>query len=158
VTDLSAALRLLPSRCYNHPMLRPCFLVVDRETSTGISTRKLIIETAKFNVITAYSSQEAIDTVRKFPAIDGVVTDSGMVDMPCDTLLAQIREISPDIPLVVVDTPSGTSCKLATHLLDTFDPARLLRLLESIFPEAATVIEKRNEELERLHFDRFKES
>lgn len=139
-------------------MLRPCFLVVDRETSTGISTRKLILETAKFNVITSYSSQEAIETLRKFPAIDGVVTDSGMVDMPCDTLLAQILQIKPDIPCVVVDTPAGTSCELATHTLDTFDPAQLLRLLESLFPEAARAIEQRNKELERFHFDRFKES
>lgn len=139
-------------------MLRPCFLVVDRETSTGISTRKLIIETAKFNVITAYSSAEAIETLRKFPALDGVVTDSGMVDMPCDDMLSALRAIRPDIPRVVVDTPAGTSCNLATHVLDTFDPARLLRLLESLFPDAARAIEKHNEELEKLHFDRFKES
>jgi CheY-like chemotaxis protein len=72
-------------------MLRPCFLVVDRETSTGISTRKLIIETAKFNVITAYSSQEAIEILRKFPALDGVVTDSGMTDMPCHDLVVALR-------------------------------------------------------------------
>ncbi|HTJ29380.1 MAG TPA: response regulator [Acidobacteriaceae bacterium] len=139
-------------------MLRPCFLVVDRETSTGISTRKLIIETAKFNVITAYSSAEAIETLRKFPALDGVVTDSGMVDMPCDDMLSALRAIRPDIPRVVVDTPAGTSCNLATHVLDTFDPASLLRLLESLFPDAARAIEKHNEELEKLHFDRFKES
>ncbi len=139
-------------------MLRPCFLVVDRETSTGISTRKLILETAKFNVITAYSSREAIETLRKFPALDGLVTDSGMTDMPCDHLLAEIRAIHPEMPRVVVQTPSGTSCELATHTLDTFDPARLLKLLETLFPDAAQAIEKRNEELERLHFDRFKES
>ena len=47
-------------------MLRPCYLVIDRETSNGISTRRLVIETeAKFNVITAYSSHEAIhDTLK----------------------------------------------------------------------------------------------
>jgi len=139
-------------------MLRPCFLVVDRETSTGISTRKLILETAKFNVITAYSSREAIETLRKYPALDGVVTDSGMVDMPCDKMLAELQAINPNIPRVVVETPSGTSCELATHVLDTFDPARLLKLLENLFADAAKAIEKRNEELERLHYDRFKES
>ena len=42
-------------------MIRPCYLVVDREFSANISTRKLIIETAKFNVITAYSGVEALD-------------------------------------------------------------------------------------------------
>jgi DNA-binding NtrC family response regulator len=139
-------------------MLRPCFLVVDRETSTGISTRKLILETAKFNVITAYSSQEAIEVLSRFPAIDGVVTDAGMTDMPCDTLLTRFRQINPDIPLIVIQTPAGTSCDLATHTLDTFDPARLLALLQSLRPEAAREIERRNEELERRHFELIKNS
>jgi hypothetical protein len=35
------------------PMDRPCFLVVDQEYPGSISTRKLVIETGKFNVITA---------------------------------------------------------------------------------------------------------
>src|SRR6185312_12980336 len=66
-------------------MIRPCFLVVDREFSANISTRKLIIETAKFNVITAYSGAEALETVQRFPAIDGVVLDIGLRDMSaCD--------------------------------------------------------------------------
>ena len=139
-------------------MQRPCFLVVDRETSTGISTRKLILETAKFNVITAYSSQEAIDTLRKFPALDGCVTDAGMTDMACDDLLAQLKALRPDMPLVVIDTPAGTSCDLATHTLDTFDPARLLALLQSLHPQAAREIEKRNEHLEKRHFELIKNS
>jgi DNA-binding NtrC family response regulator len=137
-------------------MLRPCFLVVDRETSTGISTRKLIIETAKFNVITAYSSHEAVETLKKYPAIDGVVTDSGMTDMTCDDLLAALKKLKPSIPCVVVDTPRGTPCTLADYTLDTFDPAKLLETLQKLQPIATSEIEKRNEELERLHFDRLK--
>ncbi len=34
-------------------MVRPCFLAVDREYALSLSARKLIIETAKLNVITA---------------------------------------------------------------------------------------------------------
>lgn len=139
-------------------MLRPCYLVVDRETSTGISSRKLIIETAKFNVITAYTSEEAIQTLRKFPNIDGVVTDSGMTDMPCDHLLAALKKIRPKIPCIVVRTPIGTSCELADHTLDTFDPGKLLETLRKLQPKAADEIEKRNKDLERLHFERFQES
>ena len=65
-------------------MLRPCFLVVDREHSGSISTRKLIIETAKFNVITAYSGEEALETISAFPAISGMVMDAGIEDIPCE--------------------------------------------------------------------------
>jgi hypothetical protein len=39
--------------CKELLMDRPCFLVVDREYPGSISTRKLVIETGKFNVITA---------------------------------------------------------------------------------------------------------
>jgi hypothetical protein len=48
-------------------MIRPCFLVIDQEHSNSISTRKLVIETARFNVLTAYSGAEAIQTLKNFP-------------------------------------------------------------------------------------------
>jgi CheY-like chemotaxis protein len=134
-------------------MVRPCFLVVDRETSTGISTRKLIIETAKFNVVTAYSSTEAIEVLRKFPAIDGVVTDSGMTDMPCHDLIAALKQIKPEIPVVVVCTPRQTTCETADHTLESFDPKLLLALLQKLQPEAAASIEKRNEDLEEQYYN-----
>ena len=64
-------------------MPRPCFLVVDREHAGSISTRKLVIETAKLNVITAFSGREALETLARFPKVDAVVLDANMPDMPC---------------------------------------------------------------------------
>jgi DNA-binding NtrC family response regulator len=129
-------------------MIRPCYLVVDRETSNGISTRKLIIETAKFNVITAYSSQEALETLKKYPALDGVVTDSGMADMPCEALVTAIKAQNPKMIVIVVSTPRGGSCDHADHNLESFNPRLLLDLLQKLQPEAAATIERRNEDLE----------
>ncbi len=129
-------------------MYRPCFLVVDRETSSAISTRKLVIETAKFNVITAYSSQEAVETLHRFPSLDGVVTDSGMTDMPCQTLVEQLKAITPRIPVVVITTPRGDHCQGADHVVDSFSPKDLLSCLQKLFPDATAAIEKRNEALE----------
>ena len=63
-------------------MVRPCFLVIDREFPGSISTRKLVIETAKFNVLTAYSGLEALDTLQQFPAIHGVVLDAEIMARP----------------------------------------------------------------------------
>jgi len=134
-------------------MLRPCFLVIDRETSTGISTRKLILETAKFNVITAYSSAEAIETLRKYPALDGVVTDSGMTDMPCHELVLALKQLRPDIPVIVVCTPRHPECDVADHTLDSFDPKRLLALLQRLHPVEAALIEQRNEDLEEKYYN-----
>jgi DNA-binding NtrC family response regulator len=135
-------------------MIRPCFLVIDRETSSSISTRKLIIETAKFNVITAYSSHEAVETLRKFPAIDGVVADAAMDDMECEKLVNALKEIKPQIPVVIICTPRGIPCDNADHTLESFDPRLLLSLLQKLQPDAVARIERRNEELEDNHFKR----
>lgn len=129
-------------------MIRPCFLVIDRETSSAISTRKLVIETAKFNVITAYTSAEAVQTVKKYPAIDGVVLDSAMADMSCENLVDALKAIRADLPVIVVCTPRGTLCERADYTLDSFNPRELLTLLQKLFPKATAEIEKRNEFLE----------
>lgn len=133
-------------------MIRPCYLVIDRETSSGISTRKLVIETAKFNVITAYSSGEAIETLEKFPVLDGVVLDAGMEDMPTDDLIARLRQLQPKIAVIVVCTPRSVPCKIADYVLESFDPRKLLALLEKLQPEATAAIEKRNEDLHDSNF------
>jgi len=133
-------------------MLRPCYLVIDRETSSGISTRKLIIETEKFNVITAYSSKEAIETLKKYPSLDGVVLDAGMEDMPAEELMASLKQLQPKITVILVCTPRSAPCQGADHTLESFDPRRLLALLEKLQPEASAAIEKRNEELEDAQF------
>ncbi|MGB7191591.1 MAG: response regulator [Acidobacteriaceae bacterium] len=128
-------------------MRRPCFLVVDREYSGSISTRKLVIETAKFNVLTAYSAEEALDTVRRFPAVDGVVMDAEMPEMPCPELVHSLKLLAPSLRVLVVHRPITGPCTGADYQLDTFDPKQLLALLQSLYPEQAEAVEKRNEAL-----------
>jgi CheY-like chemotaxis protein len=130
-------------------MNRPCFLVIDREFPGSISTRKLVIETAKFNVLTAYSGVEAFDVFRRFPAISGVVLDGGLEDIPCRELAIRIKAVQPDLPIIVIATPGFTGCPEADYQLESFDPAKLLEILRSLKPEASAEIEKRNEELSR---------
>jgi DNA-binding NtrC family response regulator len=130
-------------------MQRPCFLVVDREYSGSISTRKLVIETAKLNVITAYSGAEAIETLKRFPNIDGAVIDAGIKDTPCVELLKQLAEVNSKIPLIVIDTPLAKECPGATHYLKSFEPAKLLELLKQLKPQQSAAIEARNEKLSK---------
>lgn len=128
-------------------LIRPCFLVVDREYSGSISTRKLVIETAKFNVLTAYSAEEALDILRRFPSVDGVVMDSDLPGTNCKEFLKVLREFAPNVPVVGVSTPYSGPCEGADYQLESFDPKRLLGLLEKLRPEAAAAVEKRNEAL-----------
>lgn len=130
-------------------MVRPCFIVVDREHSSSISTRKLVIETAKFNVITAYSALEALETFALFPAVTGVILDSAVKELPCAEVVKRLKSASPKLIVIVVRGPGGTECEGADHYLDTFDPARLLDLLQELKPREAAAIREREEQLKR---------
>lgn len=128
-------------------MIRPCFLVIDREFPGSISTRKLVIETAKFNVLTSYSGREALETVKLFPNISGVVLDADVNDVPCATVIEGIRAINPRIPIIVISIPGSRLCPGADHELESFDPRKLLGILQALQPTETAEIEKRNEDL-----------
>jgi response regulator RpfG family c-di-GMP phosphodiesterase len=121
-------------------MIRPCFLVVDQEHSGSISTRNLVIETAKFNVITAYTGAEAIQTLNKFPAIDAVVLDASIRDLPCSDVVKQLKQIQPLMAIIVVGTLGHDFCTGADQYLETFDPAKLLKVLQKLDPEKTAMV------------------
>jgi hypothetical protein len=85
---LSARVLLLRS----NDLQRSSNLVVDREFSGKISTRKLIIETAKFNVIRAYSAADAVESIQRFPVLDGIVLDAGLRDRPADEVVREAQK------------------------------------------------------------------
>ncbi len=130
-------------------MVRPCFLVIDREFPGSISTRKLVIETAKFNVLTAYSGNEAFEMYKLFPAVSGVVLDGGIEDISAADLTRDLKILQPAIPIIVIAAPGFIGCPQADYLLESFDPARLLEILRNLKPDASAEIEKRNEDLSR---------
>lgn len=128
-------------------IVRPCFIVVDREYSGSISTRKLVIETAKFNVLTAYSAREGIETLKRFPAVDGLVMNAEIHDMERDELIGSLRRIRPAMPIVVVDGSWGGDSSKGDHQVESFDPAQLLETLRGICLKQTAAIEQPNEEL-----------
>ncbi|HEU4635672.1 MAG TPA: response regulator [Edaphobacter sp.] len=130
-------------------MARPCFLVIDREFPGSISTRKLVLETAKFNVLTAYSGKEAIDTLRRFPDVDGIVMDGEMEDIPAEDLAQLFKTAVPDTPVIVICAPGGPECPSADHRVESFQPQLLLSTLRNLKPRETDEIERRNEELSR---------
>lgn len=132
-------------------MNRPCFLVIDREFPGTISTRKLVIETAKFNVLTAYSGKEALEIFNKFPAVNGIVLDGGLEDVSPSEVAREVKRLQPTTPIIVIATPGFTGCPEADYQLESFDPAKLLEILRNLKPEASAAIERRNEDLSRKY-------
>ena len=128
-------------------MVRPCFLVVDREFPGSISTRKLVLETAKFNVITAYSGKEALEMMRRFPAIDGVVMDGELNDIPAEYLTQELKKVVSQIPVIVICVPGFANAPSADVLLESFQPAKLLEALRRLKPRESAEIEKHDEDI-----------
>jgi DNA-binding NtrC family response regulator len=126
-------------------MLRPCFLVVDREFSSGISTRKLVIETAKFNVLTAYSATEALETLAAYPAVNGAVVDEHVEGVDCAELVSRLKQIKPNLPVIAVGADGH--CETADYHVDSFSPAKLLEVLQKLQPAETKAIEQTNQAL-----------
>ncbi len=116
--------------------MRPCFLVVDNEYPGSISTRKLVLESAKLNVITAHSPEEAVSTLKRFPNIDGVVLDTQLQGRPCTEVVKQIRSQHAEIPIVTVSPGGQDPCGGEQFHVSNFDPKLLLDALHKIRPNA----------------------
>jgi DNA-binding NtrC family response regulator len=126
-------------------MVRPCFLMVDREFSSGISSRKLVIETAKFNVITAYNAEEAVETLMAYPAVNGAVVDEHTEGMDCPELVARLKAIKPSLPIIAIG--NAGACSSADYHVESFNPAKLLLMLQKLQPAATSAIEETNKAL-----------
>ena len=112
--------------------MRPCFLVLDQEYPGSISTRKLVIETAKLNVITAYSADEALETLSRFPDVDGIVIDTILGRRTSEQFIDEVLKIRRDIPIVTVSPGGNDPCGKEQYHVSNFDPRSLLDVLQQI--------------------------
>jgi DNA-binding NarL/FixJ family response regulator len=122
-------------------MERPCFLVVDRDFPGSISSRKLVIETGKFNVITAFDRAEALACLKRFPKVDGVVVDAEMVGSEeCRNLISDLRAIVPKLDVIVISTGGCIRHDCNEYCVDSLNPKELLDCLQSLRKEATAEI------------------
>ena len=129
--------------------IRPCFLVIDAEHASSISTRKLVLETAKYNVITAYSCEEADVLLQRFPNVSAVVINGATHDHCVSHLLEPLCEL-PNVKLLVVgDGPMAHGPRKPDVLLESFAPARLLEVLQGLFPAESRQLLDHESDLER---------
>lgn len=123
--------------------VRPCFLMLDRVQSGALSTRKLVIESIKFNAITAYTAAEALATLERFPEVDGVVVDASLPEPSIDEITSEIRKRYPDLLIIVTGSAHDGEPGPANYVIETYSPERLLNLLRELFPqESASVTEE----------------
>lgn len=115
-------------------LMRPALLVAEHEPDSAISTRKLILETAKYNVITAHSVKEAAEALRLMsPGLAGLVLTSSLgPEDDCATLAKTYRDTKPDSPIIYLSPTGFNQCKWADHHLSTYEPDKLLHLIRNL--------------------------
>lgn len=116
--------------------MRPCFLVIDKQYPGTISSRKLVIETALLNVITAYSAEEAVQTLTRFPAVDGIVLDKEVHGTTCRQLIDRLRSIRADIPVITVSPSGYDPCGGEQYHVSSYDPQQLLEQIRRVCDRA----------------------
>jgi CheY-like chemotaxis protein len=125
-------------------MPRPTLLVAEPEPGQALSTRKLLLETAKFNVLTAHSGPEALDLFNRFPKLDLVIlVDSKRID--CEEIGRRVRTKS-KIPIVALSPLIGKSCRSADHNLSSHEPEALLELIRSLLGDPRSQDESQSQE------------
>jgi CheY-like chemotaxis protein len=129
---------------------RPCFLIIDREFPANLSTRKLVVESAKFNVLTAYSPEEAVETLRRFPAVDGIVMDAETEAIACKELIEQLRAVRKEVLIVTVSPGGNIRCDGEQASVDSHDPSGLVKTLQRFCPEESKAVEREDSELHRI--------
>ena len=103
-------------------------LMIEEEQPEGLSARKLVVETVKHNVLTAYNAKEGVDLLKRFPNVDAVLVHSGQLSKR-PNLLAEVRELCPCKPIILASPFAEEFRPEATFVVDSHHPAALLKLL-----------------------------
>ena len=130
-------------------MPRPTLLVAEPESNQALSVRKLVLETGKFNVLTAHSTREGVDVFHMFPNISGAVL-VGESSIDCEEVASAIKNATDKIPIIYLHGSVGGRCSWADHDLSSHEPEVLLELVRSLFGDPRT------EESEQADIQRYK--
>jgi DNA-binding response OmpR family regulator len=76
------------------------FLIVEAG-QTGLSTRKMILEAAGYNVLSAVTCGDALAMSKQHPT-DAVLFDIDVRDMPARELLSRLKQERPDRPIFLL--------------------------------------------------------
>jgi CheY-like chemotaxis protein len=109
-------------------------LCVDDET-TGLSVRKMILESQGYRVVTAESGPDGLAIFSAEP-IDLVVLDYKMPGMNGDVVAERMKQLKPSIPILLlsayVDLPSETLALVDRYLTKGESPLIMLQAVAEL--------------------------
>jgi len=122
-------------------MPRPTLLIAEPEPLQAISVRKLVLETAKFNVLTAHSAHEAMELFEMFPKLSAAILVKG-TGKECEDVAKNIKKSSHSVPVIVLTSTIGYRCQWADHHVSSFEPEKLLELVRRLFGDPREIDSK----------------
>lgn len=120
-------------------MRRPTFIVAEPEPDQAISSRKLLLETFKFNVITAHSEPEMFELLEVFPNVDALILHDDTPGEKAQDILQRLKSKVPNLRVVALSPHGGARSGIADHVVNSHRPEELLHLLQSLFGDARKV-------------------
>lgn len=103
-------------------------LMMEEEQPEGLSARKLVVETAKHNVITAYNANDGLDLLKRFPNVDIVLVHAGLT-LKRPAILSEVRTLCPGKPIILATPFANDSRPEADFVVDSHRPHDLVKLL-----------------------------
>jgi len=105
---------------------------------TSLSTRKLLIETAGFNCLSAVNGAQALKFAEQHP-VDFILYDVDVHDLPIRETIGKLRQKYPTAPVFLL-TPQGWEPQDLRGVSDGVfekmrDPAEMIKEIERRFPE-----------------------
>ncbi len=103
-------------------------LMIESEQPEGLSARKLVVETVKHNVLTAYNAEDGLELLRRFPNVDAILVHAQLLSRAPD-ILSDVIAMAPDIPLILAAPLANMRHPDADFIVDSHHPQDLLALL-----------------------------
>ncbi len=113
-------------------MPRPAFIVAEPEPEQALSARKLLLETFKFNVITAHTERETLDLLDMFPKVDALILHCGIPEFDAGNVIRVVKTTLPELPIIAL-TPTDREFPWADHVVHSHDPQELLEVVHRLF-------------------------
>ena len=113
-------------------MPRPAFIVAEPEPEQALSARKLLLETFKFNVITAHTERETVDLLHLFPNVNALILHCGIEDFDAENVIRVVKTTLPELSVIAL-TPTEREVGWADHVVHSHDTQELLELVHRLF-------------------------
>ena len=112
-------------------MVRPTLIVAETEPLAALSVRKLVLESAKFNVLTAHSSEEAVEILNSSPSLVRALV--AVADLKqVESLVAKVKQARPELPIIYI-AGDHSRLKQADYFVSHHDPHGLVQLCRTLF-------------------------